>query len=56
MRSGSFADDLADVAAPRLAQLLRARPKVGLEPVPRGFEQLAQRLGGADSLPRRCGR
>ena len=37
------------LAAPRLTQLLRARPEVGLELVPRGFEQLAQGLGGADS-------
>jgi len=49
-RPGPFADYLAGLAAPRLTQLLRARPEVGLEPVPRGFEQPAQRLGGADSL------
>jgi hypothetical protein len=33
-----------------LTALLRARPDVLVQPVPRGFSQLAQRLGGAESL------
>jgi hypothetical protein len=35
---------------PALVRLLRARPDVRVEPVPRGFEQLAQRLCLPDSL------
>ena len=50
MSSGSFADHLAGLGESRLTRLLRARPDVRVEPVPQGFEQLAQRLGGADSL------
>ncbi len=33
-----------------LTALLQARPDVLVQPVPRGFSQLAQRLGGAESL------
>ncbi|MFL6149256.1 MAG: helicase-associated domain-containing protein [Pseudonocardiaceae bacterium] len=33
-----------------LIALLQARPDVLVQPVPRGFTQLAQRLGGAESL------
>lgn len=50
MRSGSFAEYLAGLAEERLARLLRLRPDVRVEPVPRGFEQLAERLSGAESL------
>jgi hypothetical protein len=46
----SFADYLAGLDEAALTGLLRARPDVGIEPVPRGFEQLAQRLCGPESL------
>lgn len=50
MGANSFADFLAGSGETRLTRLLRARPDVRMEPVPRGFEQLAQRLCGPDSL------
>ncbi|WP_045877012.1 helicase-associated domain-containing protein [Pseudofrankia sp. DC12] len=50
MASGSFAEYLAGLDESALTGLLRARPDVLVEPVPRGFEQLAQRLCGPDSL------
>ncbi|HEX4725161.1 MAG TPA: helicase-associated domain-containing protein [Pseudonocardiaceae bacterium] len=50
MERGSFADYLAGLDESALIGLLRVRPDVRLEPVPRGFEQLAQRLSGPDSL------
>ncbi|EFC85806.1 WYL domain-containing protein [Parafrankia sp. EUN1f] len=50
MTSGSFAEYLAGLDKAALTGLLRARPDVRAEPVPRGFEQLAQRLCGPDSL------
>jgi len=50
MASGSFAGYLAGLDEVALTGLLRARPDVRIEPVPRGFEQLAQRLCGPDSL------
>ncbi|WP_112282436.1 helicase-associated domain-containing protein [Prauserella muralis] len=50
MVSGSFAEYLAGLDETRLARLLRLRPDVRIEPVPRGFGQLAERLGGAESL------
>jgi hypothetical protein len=46
----SFADALARLVADDLTALLTARPDVLVEPAPRTFEQLAQRLGGAESL------
>ncbi|MGH3780712.1 MAG: helicase-associated domain-containing protein [Pseudonocardiaceae bacterium] len=46
----SFADYLSGVGEASLTALLQARPDVLVEPVPRGFSQLAQRLGGAESL------
>ena len=45
-----FEDYLANLTEQDLAALLRARPDVLVEPVPRGFRQLAQRLAGASSL------
>lgn len=50
MVSGSFAEYLAGLDEAALTGLLRARPDVRAEPIPRGFEQLAQRLCGPDSL------
>lgn len=50
MSTGSFAEYLSGLDEASLTQLLEARPDVRIEPVPRGFTQLAQRLGGADSL------
>ena len=50
MNRGSFADYLAGLDEATLTGLLRVRPDVRMEPVPRGFEQLALRLGGPDSL------
>ncbi|MGH3687096.1 MAG: helicase-associated domain-containing protein [Pseudonocardiaceae bacterium] len=46
----SFAEYLSGVSEASLAALLRTRPDVLVQPVPRGFSQLAQRLGGTDSL------
>ncbi|WP_043721015.1 hypothetical protein [Kutzneria sp. 744] len=45
-----FDEYLAGLGEPALAALLRARPDVLVEPVPRGFAQLAQRLSSASSL------
>jgi hypothetical protein len=50
MTSGSFAEYLAGLDDAALTALLTARPDVRIEPVPHGFEQLAQRLCGPDSL------
>jgi hypothetical protein len=50
MDAASFAVYLSGLDDEALARLLAARPDVRIEPVPRGFPQLAQRLGGADSL------
>lgn len=50
MVSGSFAEHLSGLDEEALTGLLRARPDVLVEPVPHGFEQLAQRLSGPDSL------
>ncbi|KDA41874.1 Helicase conserved C-terminal domain [Frankia sp. Allo2] len=50
MTPRSFVDHLADLDLPALAALLRSRPDVLIEPVPRGFGQLAQRLESPDSL------
>lgn len=46
----SFAQYLSGLSAASLVALLQARPDVLVQPVPRGFGQLAQRLSGADSL------
>jgi hypothetical protein len=48
--AASFAEYLAGLDESALKALLRARPDVLAQPVPRGFEQLAQRLTGPDSL------
>ena len=48
--SRSFAEYLSGLGEGSLTALLRARPDVLLPPVPRDFSQLAQRLGGAQSL------
>jgi hypothetical protein len=45
-----FAQYLASLDESALAALLAARPDVLIEPVPRGFAQLAQRLSSASSL------
>ncbi|MGH3753723.1 MAG: helicase-associated domain-containing protein [Pseudonocardiaceae bacterium] len=50
MGSRSFDECLSGMDEAALAALLYARPDVLVQPVPRGFSQLAQRLGGADSL------
>jgi hypothetical protein len=50
MTAGSFAAYVAELDEAGLRKLLRARPDVLMEPAPRGFEQLAQRLSGPDSL------
>jgi hypothetical protein len=46
----SFVDSLSDLDEASLTALLQARPDVLVEPVPRGFSQLAQRLGAPESL------
>jgi hypothetical protein len=46
----SFSEYLSGVGESSLTALLHARPDVLVQPVPQGFSQLAQRLGGADSL------
>src|SRR5919202_3870994 len=46
----SFAEYLAGVGEASLTALLQSRPDVLVQPVPRGFSQLAQRLSGAESL------
>jgi hypothetical protein len=50
MSSRSFAEYLSGMGETALTALLQARPDVLVQPVPRGFSQLAQRLGGAESL------
>ncbi len=47
---GTFAEHLSELSEEALVELLQARPDVRIEPVPRGFAQLAQRLDNADSL------
>ncbi len=46
----SFVEHLSGLSEVSLIALLRARPDVLVQPVPRNFSQLAQRLGGAESL------
>ncbi|WP_246106707.1 WYL domain-containing protein [Pseudonocardia kunmingensis] len=46
----SLATHLAALDPSRLTQLLEQRPDVLAEPVPRTFDELAQRLNGVDSL------
>ncbi|MGH3669524.1 MAG: helicase-associated domain-containing protein [Pseudonocardiaceae bacterium] len=46
----SLAEYLSELAKEPLAAVLNARPDVLVQPVPRDFSQLAQRLGGAESL------
>ncbi|MGB9278703.1 MAG: helicase-associated domain-containing protein, partial [Pseudonocardiaceae bacterium] len=46
----SFAEYLSGLSEASLIALLHARPDVLVQPVPRGFGQLAQRLSGAESL------
>ncbi|HEX6404549.1 MAG TPA: helicase-associated domain-containing protein [Pseudonocardiaceae bacterium] len=50
MGTRSFAEYLSGVDESSLTALLQARPDALVQPVPRGFSQLAQRLGGAESL------
>ncbi|MGH3835693.1 MAG: helicase-associated domain-containing protein, partial [Pseudonocardiaceae bacterium] len=50
MSARSFADYLSGLDEASLTALLQARPDVLVQPVPRDFSQLAQRLDGADSL------
>ncbi|MDQ3899197.1 MAG: hypothetical protein M3319_01645, partial [Actinomycetota bacterium] len=50
MDARSFAEYLFGMGESSLTALLQARPDVLVQPVPRGFSQLAQRLGGAESL------
>lgn len=46
----SFAEYLSGLGESSLTALFQRRPDVLVQPVPRGFSQLAQRLGGAESL------
>ena len=46
----SFSEHLAGLAVPQLTALLEQRPDVLVEPAPRGFSELAQRLDGGTSL------
>lgn len=46
----SFAEYLSGLDEGALTALLQARPDVLVQPVPRGFSQLAQRLGSVESL------
>jgi hypothetical protein len=46
----TFADHLAGLEPAALTALLEHRPDTLVEPVPRGFAELAQRLGAFDSL------
>ncbi|GAB3460326.1 helicase-associated domain-containing protein [Actinophytocola sediminis] len=46
----SFPEHLANLDPAALTRLLAARPDMLVDPVPRGFTQLAQRLGGDHSL------
>jgi hypothetical protein len=48
----SFEEHLGALGADVLCRVLEQRPDVLLEPVPRGIGELAQRLGGVDSLAR----
>ncbi len=50
MSSASLATYLSTLDEMSLTGLLAARPDVRIEPVPRGFAQLAQRLCGPDSI------
>jgi hypothetical protein len=50
MSARSFAEYLAGVDESSLTALLQSRPDVLVQPIPRGFSQLAQRLSGAESL------
>ncbi|MGH3881867.1 MAG: helicase-associated domain-containing protein [Pseudonocardiaceae bacterium] len=50
MSARSFADYLSGLDEASLTALLQGRPDVLVQPVPRDFSQLAQRLDGADSL------
>jgi Helicase conserved C-terminal domain len=50
MSTGSFAQYLSSLDEAALTALLQARPDARMEPVPRGFTQLAQRLCGTDSV------
>lgn len=52
MEMPSFSEYLSNLDMSALTQLLTARPDVLVEPVPRGFTQLAARLNGVDSLSR----
>src|SRR5690348_17165550 len=49
-RAMSLAEYLAGLDAGQLTALLERRPEVLVEPAPRGFRELAQRLGAADAL------
>jgi hypothetical protein len=46
----SYEEHLSGLSEASLIALLQARPDVLVQPVPRGFSQLAQRLDGAESL------
>jgi hypothetical protein len=46
----SYEEHLSGMSEASLIALLQARPDVLVQPVPRGFSQLAQRLDGAESL------
>ncbi len=50
--TASFATHLAGLDPAELGAVLRARPDVLVEPLPRGFDQLASRLTDARSLSR----
>lgn len=50
VEQGSFAEYLAGLDEAALTEVLRKRPDVRAEPVPRGFVQLAERLSGHESL------
>ncbi|MCP3799118.1 helicase-associated domain-containing protein [Allokutzneria sp. A3M-2-11 16] len=50
METGTFAEYLSELDEASLTALLLRRPDVLVEPVPRGFAGLAQRLSGAASL------
>jgi hypothetical protein len=50
MDAGTFSAYLSSLDTDALTRLLQSRPEVLIEPTPRGFTQLAQRLGGAESL------
>jgi hypothetical protein len=50
MTAPSFADYLSSLDEEALARLLTVRADARVEPVPQGFNQLAQRLSGPDSI------